>query len=297
MEERPRSVVTGSSSGISAATALFATRGWNVVVNFSRDAAPAEAVAGDPRAGAGARRTRRRRRRCRRAGALPAPSSSAWPSDVLVNNAAPPIRRRQGPRRSRRHDFQRIYGVNVIGAFQTVRAFGPMLGRAAGAVVNISSFASIMGTGSSLAYWRARARSIALTDRPGALARPGGARQRDRARPGRDAGLHKGLGAERYAAAVRAIARAPRRRRDRPRALRRPPGTSARRPRRRPARCSWSTAAWPRRPDRAAALLRFARAARRVGRRLEKSADAFARVRRRTRRRAGGRGQPGPVDP
>ena len=38
-------VVTGSSSGIGAATArLFASNGYNVVINFSRDAGPANAV-------------------------------------------------------------------------------------------------------------------------------------------------------------------------------------------------------------------------------------------------------------
>jgi 3-oxoacyl-[acyl-carrier protein] reductase len=44
-------VVTGSSSGIGASTArLYARNGWDVVVNFSRDAAPAEVVAGECRA-------------------------------------------------------------------------------------------------------------------------------------------------------------------------------------------------------------------------------------------------------
>ena len=39
-------VVTGSSSGIGAATArLYAKNGWNVVVNYSREVGPAEAVA------------------------------------------------------------------------------------------------------------------------------------------------------------------------------------------------------------------------------------------------------------
>jgi len=39
-------VVTGSSSGIGSATAkLFASKGWNVVINYSRAAAPAETVA------------------------------------------------------------------------------------------------------------------------------------------------------------------------------------------------------------------------------------------------------------
>lgn len=44
--DRKVAVVTGSSSGIGAATArLFARNGYNVVINFSRDPAPANAVA------------------------------------------------------------------------------------------------------------------------------------------------------------------------------------------------------------------------------------------------------------
>jgi len=43
-------VVTGSSSGIGAATArLFARHGYNVVINFSRDATAADAVADECR--------------------------------------------------------------------------------------------------------------------------------------------------------------------------------------------------------------------------------------------------------
>ena len=49
-EERKVCVVTGSSSGIGAATVkLYAKQGWNVVVNYSREAAPAEAVASECR--------------------------------------------------------------------------------------------------------------------------------------------------------------------------------------------------------------------------------------------------------
>jgi 3-oxoacyl-[acyl-carrier protein] reductase len=44
-------VITGASSGIGAATArLYASRGWNVAINYSRSAAPAEAVAAECRA-------------------------------------------------------------------------------------------------------------------------------------------------------------------------------------------------------------------------------------------------------
>ena len=49
--ERKVCVVTGSSAGIGAACArLFASRGWNVVINYSREAGPAEAMAAECRA-------------------------------------------------------------------------------------------------------------------------------------------------------------------------------------------------------------------------------------------------------
>ena len=49
-------------------------------------------------------------------------------------------------------DFQRIYAVNVIGAFQMARACAEALRAARGAIVNVSSRATHDGTGSSLAY-------------------------------------------------------------------------------------------------------------------------------------------------
>ena len=83
-------VVSGSSSGIGAATVrLYAAGGWNVVVNFSREEAPAEAVAAECRAlGAEALVVRADvgvDADCRRlAGAVEARFGRA---DVLVNNA------------------------------------------------------------------------------------------------------------------------------------------------------------------------------------------------------------------
>lgn len=48
--KRKVGVVTGSSSGLGAATArLFTGNGWNVVVNYSRDAALAALVADECR--------------------------------------------------------------------------------------------------------------------------------------------------------------------------------------------------------------------------------------------------------
>jgi 3-oxoacyl-[acyl-carrier protein] reductase len=49
-------------------------------------------------------------------------------------------------------DFHRVYSVNLIGAYQMVRACLGHLRATRGSVVNISSIASTMGIGSSFAY-------------------------------------------------------------------------------------------------------------------------------------------------
>ena len=167
-EERKVCVVTGSSSGIGAATVkLYAKQGWNVVVNYSREAAPAEAVASECRElGVDvlvARADIAADADCKRlAGLVEARFGRA---DVLVNNAGTTkfvaAKDLDGLDAD---DFQRIYAVNVIGAFQMVRAFAPLLGRQPGAaIVNVSSIASLMGTGSSLAYMASKGALNALT--------------------------------------------------------------------------------------------------------------------------------------
>ncbi len=207
MEQRKVCVVTGSSSGIGAATArLYARNGWDVVVNYSRDAAPAEAVAGECRelgattlvvradvaADADCRRLADEvERRFGRA-------------DVLVNNAGTTkfvaAKELDGLDAD---DFQRIYGVNVVGAFQMVRALQPMLAVQPGSgIVNVSSIASLIGTGSSLAYVASKGALNALTI---GLARALGPQIRVNAiAPGlvETPWMQKGLGAERYAATV-----------------------------------------------------------------------------------------------
>jgi len=50
-------------------------------------------------------------------------------------------------------DFQRIFAVNLIGAFQMARAVAPPMKAAGqGAIVNVSSVAGVYGVGSSIAY-------------------------------------------------------------------------------------------------------------------------------------------------
>ncbi len=205
--ERKVCVVTGSSSGIGAATArLFAERGWNVVVNYSREAGPAEDVA-ELCAAAGADVLVQRANvaldaDCR---ALAAAVDKRWGRcDVLVNNAGTTkfvaARNLDGLDAD---DFQRIYAVNVVGAFQMVRALEPLLKRhPPGAVVNMSSVASTTGMGSSVAYVASKGGLNAMTV---ALARALGPDIRVNAiAPGlvETPWLQQGLGPERYAASV-----------------------------------------------------------------------------------------------
>lgn len=209
MSERKVCVVSGSSSGIGAATVKrYAQEGWDVVINFSRKAAPAEAVADECRAlgaqvllvkadvsqDADARRLADETRAC------------FGRADVLVNNAGTTkfvaLKNLDG---LDAEDFQRIYAVNVIGAFQLSRAFVPLLQQQAGAgIVNISSVASMMGRGSSIAYMASKGAVNAMTV---GLARALGPQIRVNAiAPGLVASswLQQGMGPERYAAHLKA---------------------------------------------------------------------------------------------
>jgi NAD(P)-dependent dehydrogenase (short-subunit alcohol dehydrogenase family) len=202
-------VVTGSSSGIGAATARhYAGKGWRVVVNCSRNVAPAEAVAGECRALGGdamvVRADVAQDADCRR---LANEVESRWGRvDVLVNNAGTTrfvaLADLDGLNAD---DFHRLYDVNVIGAFQMTRALAPMLKRHPGAgIVNVSSVASMMGLGSSIAYMASKGALNAITV---GLARALGPAIRVNAiAPGlvETPWLVNGLGPDRYAAAVQA---------------------------------------------------------------------------------------------
>jgi NAD(P)-dependent dehydrogenase (short-subunit alcohol dehydrogenase family) len=167
-DSRKVCVVTGSSSGIGAATAQrYAREGWDVVVNCSRDVAPAEGVAEQCRAlGAQALVVMAdiaADADCRRLAAEV--DARFGRCDVLVNNAGTtkfvPMKDLEGLSAD---DFQRIYAVNVIGTFQVTRALVPLLQRhPVAAVVNVSSVASMMGRGTSIAYMASKGAVNAMT--------------------------------------------------------------------------------------------------------------------------------------
>lgn len=166
-------IVTGSASGLGAATALIlAKAGARLVINYASSASDAEATA----------------QACRDAGAAEVvvvqgdvaqdedcrkivAAATHWGRlDALINNA--------GTTKHVAHDnldglsaedFQRLYGVNTIGPFQMVRAARALLEAGAtasgkpAAVVNVSSVAGLTGIGSSLAYVASKGALNAMT--------------------------------------------------------------------------------------------------------------------------------------
>ena len=167
MRERKAFIVTGSSTGVGAATALLlAKEGAGVLVNFSRTAAPAEEVA-QACIGAGGdalvvRADVADDGACHK---LAAAALERWGRiDGLVNNAATTkfasMRKLDALSAD---DFHRIYSVNLIGPYQMVRACEAALRASRGAVVNVSSIAGSMGIGSSYAYASSKGALNALT--------------------------------------------------------------------------------------------------------------------------------------
>jgi 3-oxoacyl-[acyl-carrier protein] reductase len=198
-------VITGSSSGIGAASAImFSERGWDVCVNYSRDREPAEKIAAACKA-RGANVLLERADVSENAQCVQLASrvqSHFGRCDTLVNNAGTTkfvdLSDLDG---LNAEDFHRIYGVNLIGPFQMIRAFASLLNDAqSAAVVNVSSIAPLIGGGSSLAYIASKGALNALTL---TLARVMGPRIRlNVVAPGMvdSPWLKNGLGAERFAA-------------------------------------------------------------------------------------------------
>lgn len=150
-------IVTGGGTGTGAACARqLAAKGWNVVVNYSRSAAEADAtVAACRDAGGDAIAVQASVADDTACRALAAAAIDMWGRiDALVNSAGiTKFAHAAKLDALDAEDFQQMYAVNVVGAYQMIRACVPAM-RAAGAgtVVNVSSIAGINGLGSSVAY-------------------------------------------------------------------------------------------------------------------------------------------------
>ena len=162
MSDRKVAIVTGSATGVGAAAAIMlAERGCNVVVNYTRSKDEAEETA----------------EACRSKGveaiafqadvsddeacqAMAQAAVDAWGRiDYLINNAA---RTKFNPYENldglQKQDFLDIYAVNVVGAYQMIRAVEPHMRRqGSGAVVNNSSIGGVTGIASSMAYAASKA--------------------------------------------------------------------------------------------------------------------------------------------
>ncbi|MGH6932109.1 MAG: SDR family NAD(P)-dependent oxidoreductase [Dongiaceae bacterium] len=154
---RKAAIVTGSATGIGAAIATtLAASGWNVLINYTKSAAEAKATAeACRRAGADvvlARGNVARDADCRR---LVATALKRWGRlDGLVNNAGVTKFVKRGNLEGlTAKDFERIFAINLVGAYQMSRAAAAPLARSEhGSIVNISSHGAFTGLGSSIAY-------------------------------------------------------------------------------------------------------------------------------------------------
>jgi 3-oxoacyl-[acyl-carrier protein] reductase len=150
-------LITGASSGIGAATAKeLARRGWRVAINYAHNKAAADKVAQECGDSIAIQADVSNDADCRQL--TKAVLERFGAIDALVNNA--------GTTKVVAHDnldglsgddFERIFALNVIAPFQMVRACRAALKASRGAVVNVSSVASVLGTGSSIAYAASKA--------------------------------------------------------------------------------------------------------------------------------------------
>ncbi|HXJ58270.1 MAG TPA: glucose 1-dehydrogenase [Verrucomicrobiae bacterium] len=203
-------VITGASRGVGRATALALARaGCSVLINFNSSRDDAEQTAAAVR-GLGVKAACfqgdiAQDAVCR--SLMAAAVKEFGRLDVLINNAGTtrfiPFTDLEAVAEA---DWDRIFSVNLRGAFQCARAARPHLQAAGGGVIiNVASVAGLTGAGSSIPYCASKAGVINLTL---ALARTLGPAIRVNAvAPGFIEGewLRQGLGAD-YEAAKQAKA-------------------------------------------------------------------------------------------
>jgi 3-oxoacyl-[acyl-carrier protein] reductase len=160
-------IVTGSASGLGAATAaILAKGGARLVVNYSSSQKEAEETADLCRTAGGevvvVQGDVSRDEDCKKIVAAAAPWGRI---DALINNAGiTKFAAAADLDGLDAQDFQRLYAVNVIGPYQMIRACVPaMKKQGKAAIVNISSISGVMGIGSSTAYVASKGALNAMT--------------------------------------------------------------------------------------------------------------------------------------
>jgi 3-oxoacyl-[acyl-carrier protein] reductase len=160
-------VITGSATGIGAATAhAFARAGAKVVINYrksEREAIATSRQCAELSAAIIVQGDVAKDEDCQK---IAEAALAQWGRiDILVNNA--------GTTKFNAHakleglsaeDFQMIFGVNVVGPYQMIKACAPaMKAQGKGVIVNVSSIAGIFGAGSSVAYTASKGALNTLT--------------------------------------------------------------------------------------------------------------------------------------
>ena len=155
-------IITGSATGVGAAAAIMlAQKGCNVVINYTRSEKEAQQTAAECRKhdaqtivfkGDVAEDSN-----CR---AMATAAFEKWGRlDYLINNAAKTkFCAYEDLEGLTAEDFLAIYKVNVVGAYQMVRAVAPYMKKTGrGSIVSNSSIGGITGIASSMAYAASKA--------------------------------------------------------------------------------------------------------------------------------------------
>jgi 3-oxoacyl-[acyl-carrier protein] reductase len=156
-------LITGGSSGMGEATAKeLAKRGWRIGVMFSRNKKEADRVVKECGEAIALQGDVGEDADCRRVAKA---VLDKWGRiDALVNSAGTTKFVAHGDLEGlSADDILGIFRINFVGPFQMIRACAPALKEARGCVVNLSSVASVLGTGSSVAYAASKAALETMT--------------------------------------------------------------------------------------------------------------------------------------
>jgi 2-keto-3-deoxy-L-fuconate dehydrogenase len=155
-----KALVTGAASGIGEAIAHALSRAGATVVVADIDADNGERVAqaccAQTAGGRFISLNVADETNCARV------SDEIGPIDILVNNAG--IGHVGTIEQTAGADLDRLYGVNVRGAFNVTKAFiGSMLARRTGTIVNMASIGGVLGIADRLAYCTTKFALVGLT--------------------------------------------------------------------------------------------------------------------------------------